>query len=81
MGGPRGKDQLVGVRGIKMPLYFSPCGFIGIGRLLAQGMHPAVDVGINPRVIVYNGVDDALWSLRSRCVVKINQGLTIDFPL
>ena len=52
--------------------------FVGFGRLLAQIMHPAVDVAVLVQVIVPLSVDDAQRLLRGGSIVEIDQRLAIN---
>ena len=52
--------------------------FVGLGRLLAQVMHPTVDVAVLVQVIVALALNDAQGLLRGGGIVEINQGLAID---
>ena len=52
--------------------------FVGLSRLLAQVMHPTVNIAVLVQVIVTLTVDDAQGLLRGGCIVKIDQGLAID---
>ena len=52
--------------------------FVGLGCLLAQVMHPTVNVAVLVQVIVAFTLDNAQRFLRSGGIVKIDQGLAVD---
>jgi len=51
-----------------------PGPLVGCGRFFAQGVNPAVDVGISSSVVPVNGLDDRGRLLRRGGVVEIDQG-------
>ena len=52
--------------------------FVGFGSLLAEIMHPTVDVAVFVQVIVALALNDAQGFLRGGGVVQINQGLAVN---
>ena len=54
------------------------CVFVSLGRLLAQIMHPSVDVAVLMQVVVSLAVDDTQRLLRGGRIVEIHQRLVVD---
>ena len=52
-------------------------GLVGVGRLLAQGMHTAVNVGIELGVVARLAIDHALRLLAGGGVVEVDEGLAV----
>ena len=52
--------------------------FVCLGRLLAQIMHPTMDVTVLVQVIVALALNDAQWFLRGGGIVEIDQGLAVN---
>ncbi|MNS92519.1 hypothetical protein D3C72_1266610 [compost metagenome] len=53
-------------------------GLVGIGGALAQGMHAAVDIGVERGIVMRFGIDHALRLLGGGGVVQIDQRLAVD---
>src|SRR5699024_2508663 len=80
VGGSGRKNDFLVLLGIKMRTKGFAGLLIQVGRLLRQGMHSAMDVGIVVLVIIRDHLYHLSWGLGSCCVVEINQGMSIYFP-
>ena len=67
------KDNFGGRSGPDKLLHPAAGRLVGIGSLLAEGMHPAMHVGIHPIVGIGNVVDHAAGGLRGGGVVQIDE--------
>ena len=55
--------------------------FVGVGRLLAQRVESPVDVGVQPRIVIVQGVEHHPGFLRRGAVVQVDQRLAVHLPV
>ena len=73
LGGVAGEDQLVAVGRVDEPGDAHTRRLVGRGRLLADRVDPAVDVGVVLAVVVGDGIDDDAGLLARRRRVEVDQ--------
>ena len=76
-GGAAYEDDFVTRARIDEPHQAVARPFIEGGRLLAQGMHTAVNVGVVVALIVIDRADDRIWPLRRGAVVQISDRFAV----
>jgi hypothetical protein len=71
LGGATGEKYLIGFGGIDMLLELLAGCLISFCSLLAEGMHPSVDIGIVGGIVLYYTIDYLLGLLTGGSIVKI----------
>lgn len=71
----------MGMSNVKVLLDFLTGSFVGVSGFLRQGVHPTVNIGVVPLIVVHDHIDYLLWCLRGGRVVQIHQGLSVHLPV
>ena len=81
VGGAAGEDDLLAARGADEALDRVARQLVELGRLLAQGVDRAVDVGVAPLVVAVHRLDHGA-GLLARCArVEVDERMAVDDPL
>ena len=79
-GVPRPDDRLR-TRGVDEPLHLRPREFVHVGRLDAQRVDAAVDIGVVLLVEVHKRVDHLARLLRGGRIIEVDERPPVDLPL
>ena len=80
-GGAAGEDDLPRRGGVEEGGHLGPGPLVQVGRLLGQGVGPAVDVGVVPAVVVVHGVEHLDRLLGGGRRVEVDQRPAVHLPL